>query len=121
MDDADSPSHRTSLGKAGRYRDGLMIAMLASRPIRRRNFASIEIGRHLVRQGPEYWLRFAAVETKPNSPIEIPVPTVLTPYIERYLTYYRPFLGLRAARGNWVWRGRGRLAWRFGSRAGALR
>jgi integrase/recombinase XerD len=102
MNDAEGPSHRTSLGKAGRYRDGLMIAMLASRPIRRRNFASIEIGRHLVRQGPEYWLRFAAEETKTNSPIEIPVPTVLTPYIERYLAYYRPFLGERAVRGNWV-------------------
>ncbi len=102
MDDADGPSDGTPLAKAGRFRDGLMISMLASRPIRRCNFASIEIGRHLVRQGPEYWLRFAAAETKTNSPIEIPVPTVLTPYIERYLAYYRPFLGQRAARGNWV-------------------
>ena len=64
-----------------RYRDGLIIALLAARPVRLRNLASIEIGRHLVRIDDIYWLRFGAEETKNRKHIEVPLPTVLTPHI----------------------------------------
>jgi hypothetical protein len=37
--------------QAQHYRDGLMIALLAARPLRRRNFTAIEIGRHLRSSG----------------------------------------------------------------------
>jgi integrase/recombinase XerD len=37
--------------RAVQYRDGLMIALLSLRQLRRRNFVEIEIGRHLVRSG----------------------------------------------------------------------
>jgi hypothetical protein len=36
---------------AVRYRDGFMIALLAFIPIRPKNLAALEIGRHLVREG----------------------------------------------------------------------
>jgi integrase/recombinase XerD len=66
---------------------------MAARPLRRRNFVSIEIGRHLVRQGQGYWLRFDATETKTRVPIDAPFPQALVPYLERYLSQYRPLLG----------------------------
>ncbi len=34
-----------------RYRDGLMIALLGFIPVRHKNFAAIEIGRNLVKEG----------------------------------------------------------------------
>lgn len=93
---ADQPASGTQLTRACRYRDGLMIALLAARPLRRRNFARIEIGRHLVRENGNYWLRFEGCETKTGEPIETPVPGGLVPQLERYLSGYRPFLLRRA-------------------------
>jgi hypothetical protein len=52
-----------------------------ARPLRRRNFARIEIGRHLVRQGDAYWLRFDGNETKTGEPIEAPFPDALVPAV----------------------------------------
>ena len=69
-----------------------------ARPLRRRNFARIEIGRHLVRQGDAYWLRFDGNETKTGEPIEVPFPDALVPQLERYLLEYRPFLLQRDTR-----------------------
>ncbi len=72
-----------------------MIALLAARPLRRNNFAAIEIGRHLVKEGGHYVLRFEEEETKTDAPIENPVPTGLTPFLEHYLSHHRPFLASR--------------------------
>jgi integrase/recombinase XerD len=95
MIEADGPSGGTVFARAMRYRDGLMIAMLAARPVRRANFASIEIGRHLVRQADGYQLRFEARETKTHAPYVRWLPEVLIPYLERYLDHYRPILAAR--------------------------
>ena len=78
--------------QAAQYRDGLVIALLAARPVRRRNLASIEIGRHLIRQGEKYWLIFPPEETKTHRAYAAPLPAALVPYLERYLDHYRPFL-----------------------------
>lgn len=78
------------------FRDGLMIALLAARPLRQHNFLSIEIGRHLCKLGDGFVLIFAAEETKNWRPLEVPVPALLVPALERYLEHYRPILlGLR--------------------------
>jgi integrase/recombinase XerD len=82
------------------YRDGLMIALLAARPLRRRNFCALEIGRHLVRRGEGYCLRFDAAETKTRQPLEYPVPAPLVPALERYLGHYRPWLVRRTGHRN---------------------
>jgi site-specific recombinase XerD len=95
---ADGPSGGTPLQQAAGYRDGLIIALLAARPFRRANFASIEIGRHLTPQADGYWIRFEAKETKTHVPIECRFPEVLIPYLERYLSQYRPFLTALAPR-----------------------
>lgn len=106
MAEADGATDGHAVDRAKRFRDGLMVALLAARPFRRRNFVSIEIGRHLVREGGSYWLRFAASETKTHQPIEAPFPEVLVPHLERYLAEHRPLLcqcgrnGKRQAKGT---------------------
>jgi integrase/recombinase XerD len=89
MNEAEAAHSWKPLVQAGHFRDGLMIALLAARPVRARNFAMIVIGQHLVLQGAVFWLRFEAAETKTGMAIEVPVPEVLTPALERYLTHYR--------------------------------
>ena len=102
MEKADGPSGGTPLRRAQDYRDGLIIALLAARPLRRRNFASIEIGRHLVRQGQGYWLRFTGKQTKTRTAIEIPFPMALVPYLERYVSNYRPLLNPLTRGSRWA-------------------
>jgi hypothetical protein len=92
------PQAGSALKRAGQYRDGLQIAFLIARPLRRRNFAMIELGRHLFRKGKEYWLCFDEQETKTAKPIETPLPTGLVPYLETYLSEHRPFLLARDGR-----------------------
>jgi integrase/recombinase XerD len=73
-------------------RDGLMIAMLASRPIRIGNFGAIEIGPHLTENGGLYRAAFRPEETKVGRSIDFHYPDALTPHIARYLEVYRPLL-----------------------------
>ncbi|RMI17308.1 hypothetical protein EBE87_23040, partial [Pseudoroseomonas wenyumeiae] len=69
------------------FRDGLMIALLAMRPLRQRNFLGIEIGRHLQPLGDGYVLVFAGSETKNHRPLEASVPASLVPALRRYLDH----------------------------------
>jgi integrase len=90
----------TPLKAANAFRDGLMIALLAARPVRRRNLASIEVDRQLTRQGDLYWLTFPTEEIKTRRALEFPLPRALTGPMEQYLTCYRPFLAARTGRWN---------------------
>lgn len=92
-----SQTDLTSIFDVTNARDGLIIALLALRPLRISNFEAIEIGRHLRLIGDAYWLVFDKFETKTRRPIEVPCPSELTPHIERYLQVYRPILLRRAA------------------------
>jgi integrase/recombinase XerD len=80
------------------YRDGLVIALLAYRPIRGRNLSMIRCGQHLVFRNDSWWLLFAADETKARRPLEFPLPLDLLPDLERYLEVYRPILLTRGGR-----------------------
>jgi integrase/recombinase XerD len=73
------------------FRDGLMIALLATRPLRQRNFLAIEIGRHLLQAGG-WLLTFRGEETKTHRPLEVTVPRALHAPLERYLRHWRPLL-----------------------------
>ena len=61
-------------GRARLYRDGLMIACLAYRPLRLANFIGLELGRHLQRRGSGWWLEIPAAETKTRRAIALPFP-----------------------------------------------
>ena len=66
------------LWQAAMYRDGLMILMLASRPIRRASFAGLRLGQHLVKRGDTYVLLLTEDETKNHRRFEQPLPAALT-------------------------------------------
>jgi integrase len=87
----------TALGWSARrravgYRDGLMIALLAYRPIRLKNLAMMRLGRHLTKIGGCWQISFAAGETKSHVPYEATVPSALALALERYLEVHRPVL-----------------------------
>ena len=100
MTEAEGPGGGTLLNRAVTYRDGLMIALLATRPLRRRNFAALELGHNFRKVGDDYWLCFPATETKTRRSIEVPFPSALVPHLERYVQQYRPLLGQRTGRWN---------------------
>jgi integrase/recombinase XerD len=78
--------------RAVHYRDGLMIAIRAYRPLRPKNFASIVLGVHLVQQRGQWWLQFSASEMKAKRLYEVAFPRVLIPELEHYLAVHRPVL-----------------------------
>jgi site-specific recombinase XerD len=77
---------------ASQYRDGLIIALMAARPLRIRNFQDIELLRTLVHRSGTYRLVFGEDETKTGRPLDVEVPRPLTPYLERYLHVHRSAL-----------------------------
>ena len=90
MDSSGEGTH--GMYKATRYRDGLMIALLISCPVRIRNLMMIEVGRHLTFDGRRHLLRFETDETKTGRPHDVELPRELSPRIERYLEVHRPTL-----------------------------
>jgi integrase/recombinase XerD len=100
MDAAERASDAMSWEVATAYRDGLMVALLALRPLRRRNFVAIEIDRHLVRTGSGYQIRFTGRETKNHAPLDWPFPEELLDRLGRYLDYYRPWLCAQTGNRN---------------------
>ncbi|WP_428394426.1 hypothetical protein [Lichenicoccus sp.] len=78
------------LAAAQRFQAGLIIALLAARPLRIRNFQAITIGQSLRWDGTGYWLTFSADETKTGGAIDEPVPANLIPYLEAFLRLWRP-------------------------------
>jgi len=92
MDEAAGEA--TSAEQARSYRDGLLIALLATIPLRRRTLAGLRRDRNLYAIGTGYVLAVAHAETKSGQPLEYPLPKRLAPYVTRYLEQYRlMFLG----------------------------
>jgi integrase len=97
---ADTP---ISMDDAIRYRDGLMFALVAFNPIRRKNLAALEIGRQLVREGSCWYVIIPREEAKTGTPIEFPIPELLNSYLAIYLETVRPrILRGRACAALWV-------------------
>ena len=85
------------------YRDGLLLALLALWPIRRRSLAALTVSRHVERHGDQIRLRLHPADTK-AARAEVYVPhEVLAPYLERYLLDIRPrFTGALGHDGFWA-------------------
>jgi integrase len=90
--EAEHSRSMTKLARACQVRNGLMVALLAFCPIRRKNFAALEIGRSFVKIRGKWWIVLAASETKEKRADERPVDELLTPVIDRYLGQHRPVL-----------------------------
>jgi integrase/recombinase XerD len=106
---AEIQSDLSPMARAVAYRDGLMIALLAACPLRRRTFAGLKLGRHLVRLSGHYFVRLEPRDLKNATALDFPVPEVLTPYLERYLQEHRPRL-LQDTRTDALWITRDRAA-----------
>jgi integrase/recombinase XerD len=77
---------------AVRFRDGLMIALLAARPLRRASFAGLRLGGGLVRRDECWWIDLAGARTKTGRQDQNPLPKALIEPLEIYLERHRPVL-----------------------------
>ena len=99
MQRAETEEFGQARHRAALFRDGLLIAFLAHRPIRRRNLASIVIGEHLRRCGTAWSVSFPGEETKSGQPLAFKFPETLLPALEIYLDVHRPVLAGRGCKG----------------------
>lgn len=91
-----------TLSSAVAYRDALILATLAARPLRVRNAAAIEFGRQLTKVNGSWRLIFPGSEIKNRQPIEFFLPDDLVPFLGLYIEKFRPvFPG--AARSSSLW------------------
>jgi hypothetical protein len=59
------------------YRDALMLAMMAARPLRLKNFTNIRIGKHLLHQATAWVILIPGEETKNGQTLEYALPSSL--------------------------------------------
>jgi integrase/recombinase XerD len=102
MDESRPGLNPIRLADAACYRDGLMIALLAFIPLRRKNIFAIEVGRHLVQDGDGWFIIIPCTEAKTGMPIEFAVPELLRPYLATYLNVVRPRLLRRPCNALWI-------------------
>jgi site-specific recombinase XerD len=94
---------RTDLGRARGIRNGLMIALLADRPIRLKNFSALELGTSFKQIGGTWWITLPPSSTKSRRPDERPVAVWLNAYIDLYVNDSRPFLLGQTPYTNALW------------------
>jgi integrase/recombinase XerD len=85
------------------YRDGLIIALLALIPLRRRTIAALRNGMHLVKSGALWSLDIPAQDNKSKRPLEYEIPPDMSERIDLYLAQFRCCLpGAKAHDGLWA-------------------
>jgi site-specific recombinase XerC len=99
------PCPVTAITQALAYRDAFMLALMASRPLRVKNFASLELGRHLTRTEHNWLIAVPAAEIKTKQPIAFNLPETLLPWLERYLSEVRALFP-DAAESSQLWLGK---------------
>ncbi|MEJ0096246.1 MAG: tyrosine-type recombinase/integrase [Methylocella sp.] len=80
------------LATARNIRNGLMIALLASCPIRVKNLGGLTLGRSFHFSDSCWWIDLPGSETKSGRPDMRMLPGFFTAALERYLLEARPFL-----------------------------
>ena len=92
MDRATADAETTkpiSKTQAMQYRDGLVIALAALIPLRRRTLVALRIGKHLVKNGALWELVIPASDTKARRALEYPISKELGTRIDLYLSRFR--------------------------------
>ncbi len=91
MDDAlGSGKPPTSWRVQTAFRDGLIIALLALIPLRRRTLEALRIGKQLVRSGAQWVLDIPAEDVKTRRPLDYPLTPELSRRIDVYVNQIRP-------------------------------
>jgi site-specific recombinase XerD len=83
---------KNDLDRALGVRNGLIMALLAHRPIRIKNFATLEIGRTFKQVHDSWWIALPKQSTKTKRLDERRVPECLNHAIDVYLNQSRPVL-----------------------------
>jgi integrase/recombinase XerD len=71
------------------FRDGLIIALLALIPLRRRTLSALRIGKHLIKSGDQWFLDIPAEDLKSKRPLEYPISPELSQRIDVYVKQIR--------------------------------
>ncbi len=103
IEEAENSHTMARQAQASQVRNGLMLAMLGFHPIRRKNFAALEIGRSFVKIRGQWWIVLSAAETKEKRADERCVDKLLVPFIDRYVDRYRPMLIWPDSRSSALW------------------
>src|SRR5262245_19240783 len=103
MHEAELSQTMTDLGRACQFRNGLMIALLGFCPMRRKNFCALEIGRSFAKIRDKWWIVLSASDTKEKRADERRVHEMLAPFIDRYLSQYRPVLARSDNKVSALW------------------
>jgi integrase/recombinase XerD len=82
----------SGLSSAILHRDGLMIALLALIPLRRRNLAGLRLYKNLIEIDGFWIISFDASETKTHAAFEVGWPDELLAPLKTYLDVHRPLL-----------------------------
>ena len=89
-----------------RHRDGLIIALLALLPLRRRNITMLELDSSLLHVGTVWHICLAGSDTKNGDDIEAVLPPDIGAALERHLAIYRPifrnFRNTGATKALWL-------------------
>ena len=89
-------------GELQHYRDGLLLAMLASRARRLRSMTLLRVGHELNWKDGRYRIELAPDQVKTGKPDRFDLPDCLTPYVRHYLDMVRPAL-LGGAQHDALW------------------
>lgn len=73
-------------------RDGLLLAILASRGIRLRTTSEMRLQKNVFRRDDRWFLQAEAAITKTEKQLAFPLPASLTPWLDRYVSRERPEL-----------------------------
>jgi integrase/recombinase XerD len=99
LDLIDRGALKHGLPAAILHRDGLMIALLALVPLRRRNMAGLRLHKNLIEVDGRWIISFDAYETKTHAVFELGWPDELHASLKNYLDVHRPFLA--SLPGRW--------------------
>jgi integrase/recombinase XerD len=94
---------RITKAQAFRYRDGLLIAVLAMIPLRSGTLRALRIGQHLVKVGGLWALDIPAADTKSRRALDYPISREISGRIDLYLEQFRSrILGADKHAGLWA-------------------
>ena len=92
METATADTGASAINRAEAFRDGLMFAFLAARPLRLKNMTGLVVGVHLLEDNGGYKIVLTPDDTKTHAHLEFPLPQRLLPYMRDYLNHHRKVL-----------------------------
>ena len=96
-------ARRPSKAHAFKYRDGLIIALLAMIPLRSRTLTALRMGQHVVRIGNLWELDIPAADTKTRRPLDFPISQEVSQRIDIYLERFHSRIpGSDKHKGLWA-------------------